>query len=219
MRDAAVPHAAAAASTVEVVPPERIPPADYELTDERVARWQLATATLEPLAASGEDASDAGAGDERAGDEVDRATRRLERNERAVRLIEQAGLTVSEYVLATVALRQAIAAADNPGDSLAHAVPPANLAYVLERRGALGMLGMREMESPAAVAEEDAADDSMERDDRRAERDMNAVMRRRANERWEREEREEREERAERWRRYDERRRAREARRRGREWR
>jgi hypothetical protein len=58
----------------------------------------------------------------------------MEGDSDARRAIETAGLSVRDYVLATLALGQALAAQDTTGPIRFRNVPPENVAFVRERR-------------------------------------------------------------------------------------
>jgi hypothetical protein len=78
-------------------------PVDFQLTDENYAQWELAQQHLEALPASALPAVSGRGG----GNVIDRAVARLESSPRARTAVERTGLSVRDFVLATIALAQA----------------------------------------------------------------------------------------------------------------
>lgn len=137
---------------------------DFLLTEDIFQRWERAQANLEKLPRRELDKTPDPGGT----DPVDRGIRRLESSLLARRAIETSGLSVKEFVLATVALAQAVKATQA-------GVPPtigpiaANVRFViahssrLSNRGAAGVwvppaeLSVEEIEYHRAMAAESAS--------------------------------------------------------------
>ena len=112
---------------------------DFRITDDNFARWEVAQNNLDALPRSAiRPASTAG------GNAVDRAVARLESSPRARRAIERAGLSVREFVLATIALAQATEAAQTGKSTSPVPVPPENFQFV--QRYAARVLRSRQQE-------------------------------------------------------------------------
>ena len=112
---------------------------DFRITDDNFARWEAAQNNLDALPRSAiRPASTAG------GNAVDRAVARLESSPRARRAIEKAGLSVREFVLATIALAQATEAAQTGKSTSPVPVPPENFQFV--QRYAARVLRSRQQE-------------------------------------------------------------------------
>jgi hypothetical protein len=112
---------------------------DFRITDDNFARWEAAQNNLDALPRSAiRPASTAGA------NAVDRAVARLESSPRARRAIERAGLSVREFVLATIALAQATEAAQTGKSTSPVPVPPENFQFV--QRYAARVLRSRQQE-------------------------------------------------------------------------
>jgi hypothetical protein len=82
-------------------------PVDFRLTDENYAQWERAQQFLDALPRSALPASSGGGGNA-----IDRAVARLESSPRARTAIERTGLSVKDFVLATIVLAQATEAAE-----------------------------------------------------------------------------------------------------------
>jgi hypothetical protein len=80
---------------------------DFRLTDENYAQWERAQQFLDALPRSALPASSGGGGNA-----IDRAVTRLESSPRARTAIERTGLSVKDFVLATIVLAQATEAAE-----------------------------------------------------------------------------------------------------------
>ncbi|MDQ6768831.1 MAG: hypothetical protein M3Z54_02450 [Gemmatimonadota bacterium] len=104
-------------------------PVDYRLTDENFARWEEAQSNLDDLPRS-----DLRSGPAPGRNAIDRAAARLESSPRARRAIERAGLSVREFVLETVALAQAMEAAETGKSTSATPVPADNFQFVQRYR-------------------------------------------------------------------------------------
>src|SRR5687768_15494620 len=112
---------------------------DFRINDDNFARWEAAQNNLDALPRSAiRPASTAG------GSAVDRAVARLESSPRARRAIERAGLSVREFVLATIALAQATEAAQTGKSTSPVRVPPENFQFV--QRYAARVLRSRQQE-------------------------------------------------------------------------
>ena len=112
---------------------------DFRITDDNFARWETAQNNLDALPRSAiRPTSTAG------GNAVDRAVARLESSPRARRAIERAGLSVREFVLATIALAQATEAAQTGKSTSPVPVPPENFQFV--QRYAARVLRSRQQE-------------------------------------------------------------------------
>jgi hypothetical protein len=98
---------------------------DFRIDDDNFARWEAAQDNLDELPRSAiKSTSTAGGG------AVDRAVARLQSSPRARRAIERAGLSVREFVLATIALAQATEAAQTGRSMSPVPVPPENFQFV-----------------------------------------------------------------------------------------
>lgn len=98
---------------------------DFRIDDDNFARWAAAQDNLDQLPRSAmKSATFTG------GSAVDRAVTRLESSPRARRAIEKAGLSVREFVLATIALAQATEAAQTGRSTSPVPVPPENFQFV-----------------------------------------------------------------------------------------
>jgi hypothetical protein len=80
---------------------------DFRLTDENYAQWERAQQFLDALPRSALAGSSSGGGNA-----IDRAVARLESSPRARTAIERTGLSVRDFVLATIVLAQATEAAE-----------------------------------------------------------------------------------------------------------
>ncbi|HET6760715.1 MAG TPA: hypothetical protein VFH13_01385 [Gemmatimonadaceae bacterium] len=98
---------------------------DFRITDDNFARWEAAQNNLDALPRSAIRATSTGGGNA-----VDRAVDRLQSSPRARRAIEKAGLSVREFVLATIALAQATEAAQTGKSTSPVPVPPENFQFV-----------------------------------------------------------------------------------------
>ena len=103
---------------------------DYRLTDDNFAKWEIAQRNLDRLPRSAFPADFRGGG----GNVIDRAVARLESSPRARTTIEATGLTVRDFVLQTVALAQAVEAAQGGRAAGAGVVPPENFRFVERHR-------------------------------------------------------------------------------------
>jgi hypothetical protein len=81
-------------------------PVNFRLTDANFAQWELAQQYLDDLPRSALPGPSGGG----RGNAIDRAVARLESSPRARTAIERTGLSVRDFVLATIALAQATAA-------------------------------------------------------------------------------------------------------------
>jgi hypothetical protein len=99
---------------------------DFRLTDENYAQWERAQQFLDALPRSALPASSGGGGNA-----IDRAVARLESSPRARTAIERTGLSVRDFVLATIALAQATEAAET---GKATPVSPENFQFVQRYR-------------------------------------------------------------------------------------
>ena len=104
-------------------------PVDYRLTDANYAQWEQAQNNLDVLPRSALRPASSGGGSA-----IDRAVARLESSPRARRAIETAGLSVSDFVLETVALAQATEAAETGKSTSAAPVPAENFQFVQRYR-------------------------------------------------------------------------------------
>lgn len=126
---------------------------DFRITDDNFARWEAAQNNLDALPRSAIRPSST------AGNAVDRAVARLESSPRARRAIERAGLSVREFVLATIALAQATEAAQTGKSTSPVPVPPENFQFV--QRYAARVLRSRQQERVArAEASQDVEFDT-----------------------------------------------------------
>ena len=108
-------------------------PVDFRLTESILGRWERAQANLDRLSRNDiQRSSDGGAEDP-----VERAINRLRNNRRARRAIESAGISVRDFVLATIALAQAVQAADPGRRAPLAGVPPENVTFVITHRSRL----------------------------------------------------------------------------------
>lgn len=115
---------------------------DFRITNDNFARWEAAQNNLDALPRSAiRPTSTAG------GNAVDRAVARLESSPRARRAIERAGLSVREFVLATIALAQATEAAQTGKSTSPAPIPPENFKFV--QRYAARVLRARQQERVA----------------------------------------------------------------------
>jgi hypothetical protein len=120
---------------------------DFRLNDDNFARWEVAQNNLDALPRSAvRPTSMAG------GNAIDRAVARLESSPRARRAIEKAGLSVREFVLATIALAQATEAAQTGKSTSPVPVPPENFQFV--QRYAARVLRSRQQERVARAEAE-----------------------------------------------------------------
>lgn len=120
---------------------------DYRIDDDNFARWEAAQNNLDALPRSAiRPTSTAG------GTAVDRAVARLQSSPRARRAIEKAGLSVREFVLATIALAQATEAAQTGKSTSPVPVPPENFQFV--QRYAARVLRSRHQERVARAEAE-----------------------------------------------------------------
>jgi hypothetical protein len=98
---------------------------DFRINDDNFARWEAAQDNLGALPRSAiQSTSTTG------GNAVERAVARLQASPRARRAIEKTGLTVPEFVLATIALAQATEAAQTGKSTSPVPVPPENFQFV-----------------------------------------------------------------------------------------
>jgi hypothetical protein len=146
---------------------------EYRLTDDNFARWEEAQGNLEDLPRS---AMRAEVGSGR--NAINRAVARLESNSRTRRAIERAGLSVRDFVLETIALAQAMEAAETGKSTSATPVPADNFQFVQRYRSRI-LLARRE--DPLArdqaeaydmrvdMGEQNAADMNMQTDGAGAE--------------------------------------------------
>ena len=112
---------------------------DFRITDDNFARWEAAQNNLDALPRSA-----IGPTSTAGGNAVDRAVARLESSPRARRAIERAGLSVREFVLATIALAQATEAAQTGKSTSPVPVPSENFQFV--QRYAARVLRSRQQE-------------------------------------------------------------------------
>ncbi len=100
---------------------------NFELNEDNFSKWETAQRNLERLPKNAVSATTPAGGNV-----IDRAVARLESSPRARTAIESAGLSVRDFVLATIALAQATqgSASGQP----APAVPAANFAFVERHR-------------------------------------------------------------------------------------
>lgn len=98
---------------------------DFKIDDDNFARWATAQDNLDEPPRSAIKSTSTGGGNA-----VDRAVARLESSPRARRAIERAGLSVREFVLATIALAQATEAAQTGRSMSPVPVPPQNFQFV-----------------------------------------------------------------------------------------
>jgi hypothetical protein len=120
---------------------------DFRITDDNFARWEAAQNNLDALPRSAiRPTSTAG------GNAVDRAVDRLQSSPRARRAIEKAGLSVREFVLATIALAQATEAAQTGKSTSPVPVPAENFQFV--QRYAARVLRSRQQERVARAEAE-----------------------------------------------------------------
>ena len=122
---------------------------DFRINNDNFARWEAAQNNLDALPRSAIQSSST-----TGGSAVDRAVARLESSPRARRAIERAGLSVREFVLATIALAQATEAAQTGKSTSPVPVPPENFQFV--QRYAARVLRSRQQER---VARADASYD------------------------------------------------------------
>lgn len=115
---------------------------DFRITNDNFARWESAQNNLDALPRSA-----IGPTSTAGGNAVDRAVARLESSPRARRAIERAGLSVREFVLATIALAQATEAAQTGKSTSPVPVPPENFQFV--QRYAARVLRSRQQERVA----------------------------------------------------------------------
>lgn len=134
---------------------------EFPLTEDIFRKWEKAQANLDRLPAN-ELASVADPG---GSDPVARGIRRLESSPRARQAIESAGLTVRNFVLATVALAQAVKASQGGVPPTVGAIA-ANVRFVLAHGSRLSNRGAASVWVPPSELSEDemAAQQSMERD-------------------------------------------------------
>lgn len=98
---------------------------DFRIDDDSFARWEAAQDNLDELPRSAIKSTSMSGGNA-----VDRAVARLQSSPRARRAIERAGLSVREFVLATIALAQATEAAQTGRSTSPVPVPPENFQFV-----------------------------------------------------------------------------------------
>jgi hypothetical protein len=104
-------------------------PVDFRLTDANFAQWELAQQYLDALPRSALPASSNGGGSV-----IDRAVARLESSPRARTAIERTGLSVRDFVLATIALAQATEAAETGRTTSTAPVSAENFQFVQRYR-------------------------------------------------------------------------------------
>ncbi len=102
-------------------------PVNFELNEDNFSKWETAQRNLERLPKNALSATTPAGGNV-----IDRAVARLESSPRARTAIESAGLSVRDFVLATIALAQATQGSAS-GQS-AVAVSAANFAFVERHR-------------------------------------------------------------------------------------
>ena len=120
---------------------------DFRINNDNFARWEAAQTNLDNLPRSAfQQTSTAG------GNAVDRAVARLQSSPRARRAIEKAGLSVRDFVLATIALAQATEAAQTGRSTSPVPVPAENFQFV--QRYAARVLRSRQQERVARAAAE-----------------------------------------------------------------
>lgn len=117
-------------------------PVNFQLTDSNFEQWEAAQQFLDGLPAS---ALPARSGASQRGSAIDRAVARLESSPRARTAIERTGLTVRDFVLATIALAQATEA--SASGKLVNASPVAAENYRFVQR-----YGSRILRARPAVA-------------------------------------------------------------------
>lgn len=101
-------------------------PVNFLLTDANYAQWELAQQHLDALPASALPAVSGG----RDGNVIDRAVARLESSPRARTAVERTGLSVRDFVLATIALAQATEARSTGKMVSASQVASQNVQFV-----------------------------------------------------------------------------------------
>jgi hypothetical protein len=112
-------------------------PVSFALNEDNFAKWVIAEANLDHVPSS-ELSSAAAAG----GSAIDRAVARLEGSPRAKRAIEEAGLSVRDFVLETVALAQAVQASQSGRSTVASGVADGNFAFVERYRDRIRAAGL-----------------------------------------------------------------------------
>jgi len=120
---------------------------DFRITDDNFARWQEAQNDLDELPRSAI-RSNPGVG----ATVIERAISRLQSNPSARRAIEGAGLSVRDFVLETIALAQATAAA-RTGVSAGMSPVLANNYAFIRRYGSRGLRGEVKEASPYSAGE------------------------------------------------------------------
>ncbi|MBA3645094.1 MAG: hypothetical protein H0W63_02840 [Gemmatimonadaceae bacterium] len=112
-------------------------PVDFQLTEDNFAKWEIAERNLDGVPPGEFSSAPA-----QAGSAVDRAVARLESSPRARRAIEGAGLSVRDFVLETVALAQAVQAAQLGRSTVASGVGAENFAFVERYRDRIRRSGL-----------------------------------------------------------------------------
>ena len=112
-------------------------PVEFQLNEDNFAKWEIAERHLDAIPAS-EFANAPVQG----GSAVDRAVARLESSPRARRAIESAGLSVRDFVLETVALAQAVQAAQLGRSTVSSGVAAENFAFVERYRDRIRQSGL-----------------------------------------------------------------------------
>ena len=112
-------------------------PVSFQLSEENYAKWEVAERNLDRIPA-GEFTAAQPSG----GSAVDRAVARLQSSPRARRAIEAAGLSVRDFVLETIALAQAVQAAQTGRSTVASGVAAENFAFVERYRERIRQSGL-----------------------------------------------------------------------------
>ncbi len=110
---------------------------DFQLTEANFAKWEIAERNLD-----GVPASEFSSAPPTGGSAVDRAVARLESSPRARRAIEGAGLRVRDFVVETVALAQAVQAAQLGRSTGTSGVAAENFAFVERYRDRIRRSGL-----------------------------------------------------------------------------
>jgi hypothetical protein len=134
---------------------------EFNLTEDVFQKWEKAQANLDKLPANElSNISDPGGSDP-----VARGIKRLESSPRAKQAIESAGLSVRDFVLATVALAQAVKASQGGVPPTVGAIA-ANVRFVLAHGSRVSNRGAASVWVPPSELSEDdiAAQQSMQTD-------------------------------------------------------
>lgn len=131
---------------------------DFPLTEDVFRKWERAQANLDRLPTN----DLANVSDPGGNDPVARGIKRLESSPRARQAIESAGLSVRNFVLATVALAQAVKASQGGVPPTVGAIA-ANVRFVLAHASRVGNRGAASVWVPPSELSEDeiAAQESM----------------------------------------------------------